>query len=83
MYNSCSTRVSNELGAGNPDRARSAMNVTLKLTVALALCVVVALSFGHNLWANIGTCFFKAANFLFPIAHSQILVFVFYVRVFL
>lgn len=47
-----STRVSNELGAGNPDRARSAMNVTLKLTVALALCVVVALSFGHNLWAS-------------------------------
>ncbi|KAL6570620.1 Protein DETOXIFICATION 18 [Orobanche gracilis] len=47
-----STRVSNELGAGNPDRARRAMAVTLKLTVLLALCVVLALSFGHNLWAS-------------------------------
>ncbi|KAI3466099.1 hypothetical protein Pfo_022762 [Paulownia fortunei] len=47
-----STRVSNELGAGNPDRARHAMGVTLKLTVLLALLVVSALSFGHNLWAG-------------------------------
>ncbi|KAL3630012.1 Protein DETOXIFICATION 18 [Castilleja foliolosa] len=47
-----STRVSNELGAGNPDRARRAMAVTLKLTVLLALCVVIVLSFGHNLWAR-------------------------------
>ncbi|KAL3652570.1 hypothetical protein CASFOL_002251 [Castilleja foliolosa] len=47
-----STRVSNELGAGKPDRARRAMGVTLKLTVVLAVCVVLALSFGHNLWAS-------------------------------
>ncbi|KAI3457446.1 hypothetical protein Pfo_014109 [Paulownia fortunei] len=47
-----STRVSNELGAGNPNQARRAMAVTLKLTVLLALCVVLALSFGHNLWAS-------------------------------
>ncbi|KAL2496370.1 MATE efflux family protein ALF5 [Forsythia ovata] len=47
-----STRVSNELGAGNPDRAKRAMTVTLKLTILLALCVVIALSFGHNLWAS-------------------------------
>ncbi|KAL6554231.1 hypothetical protein OROMI_019904 [Orobanche minor] len=46
------TRVSNELGAGNPDRARRAMAVTLKLTVLLALCVVLGLSLGHNLWAS-------------------------------
>lgn len=46
-----STRVSNELGAGNSDRARHAMSVTLKLTLLLALVVVSALSFGHNLWA--------------------------------
>ncbi|GMJ11439.1 ABERRANT LATERAL ROOT FORMATION 5 [Hibiscus trionum] len=32
-----STRVSNELGAGNPDRAKQAMAVTLKLSVLLAL----------------------------------------------
>ncbi|KAL6529714.1 hypothetical protein OROGR_015337 [Orobanche gracilis] len=48
-----STRVSNELGAGNPDRARRAMAVTLKLTDLLALSVVFGLSFGHNLWASI------------------------------
>ncbi|KAL6554232.1 Protein DETOXIFICATION 18 [Orobanche minor] len=47
-----STRVSNELGAGNPDRARRAMAVTLKLTVLLALCVIFGLSLGHNLWAS-------------------------------
>ncbi|KAL2476360.1 MATE efflux family protein ALF5 [Abeliophyllum distichum] len=47
-----STRVSNELGAGNPDRAKRAMTVTLKLTILLALCVVLALSLGHNLWAS-------------------------------
>ncbi|KAK2638994.1 hypothetical protein Ddye_026789 [Dipteronia dyeriana] len=46
------TRVSNELGAGNLDRAKSAMAVTLKLSVLLALIVVSALSFGHNIWAG-------------------------------
>ncbi|THG10864.1 protein DETOXIFICATION 19-like isoform X1 [Camellia sinensis] len=47
-----STRVSNELGAGNPDRAKKAMGVTLKLSILLALTVVLALSFGHNIWAG-------------------------------
>ncbi|KAK0600939.1 hypothetical protein LWI29_019806 [Acer saccharum] len=47
-----STRVSNELGAGNLYRAKSAMAVTLKLSVLLALLVVSALSFGHNIWAG-------------------------------
>ncbi|KAK4487226.1 hypothetical protein RD792_006546 [Penstemon davidsonii] len=47
-----STRVSNELGAGNPEKARKAMTVTLKLTVVLAIFVVTALGFGHNLWAS-------------------------------
>ncbi|KDP45885.1 hypothetical protein JCGZ_15329 [Jatropha curcas] len=46
-----STRVSNELGAGNPNRAKGAMAVTLKLSVSLALIVVLALAFGHNVWA--------------------------------
>ncbi|KAL9145865.1 hypothetical protein ABFS82_13G072500 [Erythranthe guttata] len=47
-----STRVSNELGAGNPDRAKRAAVVTLKLTLVLELCVILALCFGHNIWAN-------------------------------
>lgn len=47
------TRVSNELGAGNPDRAKHAMAVTLKLSLFLALIVVLALGFGHNIWAGL------------------------------
>ncbi|KAJ0100903.1 hypothetical protein Patl1_04703 [Pistacia atlantica] len=47
-----STRVSNELGAGNVSRAKNAMAVTLKLSVFLALIVVLALAFGHNIWAS-------------------------------
>ncbi|KAJ8747573.1 hypothetical protein K2173_014357 [Erythroxylum novogranatense] len=48
-----STRVSNELGAGNPDRAKSAMLVALKFSVLLALVIVLALVFGHNIWAGL------------------------------
>ncbi|PIA36613.1 hypothetical protein AQUCO_03300073v1 [Aquilegia coerulea] len=47
-----STRVSNELGAGNADRAKNAVAVTLKLSIFLALAVVLCLLFGHNLWAS-------------------------------
>ncbi|XAR68321.1 hypothetical protein NMG60_11003406 [Bertholletia excelsa] len=47
-----STRVSNELGAGNPDRAKHAMFVTLKISLFLALIVILALGFGHNIWAG-------------------------------
>ena len=47
-----STRVSNEFGAGNIDQAKSAMAVSLKLTVLLALIVVSTLAFGHNIWAG-------------------------------
>ncbi|XP_038903838.1 protein DETOXIFICATION 18-like [Benincasa hispida] len=47
-----STRVSNELGAGNFDRAKTAMFATLKLSVLLPLLVVLALAFGHNTWAS-------------------------------
>ena len=47
-----STRVSNELGAGNPGRARNAISVTLKLSLFLGLTVVWALSLGHNAWAG-------------------------------
>lgn len=48
-----STRVSNELGARNTDRAKHAMSVTLKLSVILALAVVLALGFGHDIWAGL------------------------------
>ncbi|KAI3702836.1 hypothetical protein L6452_28589 [Arctium lappa] len=47
-----STRVSNELGAKNIDRAKHAMAVTLKLSVILAFAVVLALGFGHDIWAG-------------------------------
>ncbi|KAK4852166.1 hypothetical protein QYF36_021607 [Acer negundo] len=47
-----STRVSNEFGAGNIDQAKSAMAVSLKLTVLLVLIVVSTLAFGHNIWAG-------------------------------
>lgn len=47
-----STRVSNELGAGNPERGRQAMFVTLQLSVLLGLTVVLLLAFGHNIWAG-------------------------------
>lgn len=45
---SCDSKVSNELGAGNLDRAKNAMAVTLKLSVLLALIVVLSLGLGHN-----------------------------------
>ncbi|GAB2277970.1 Protein DETOXIFICATION 19 [Dionaea muscipula] len=47
-----STRVSNELGAGNPEQAKHAMGVTIKLSLLLAFLVVVALGFGHKAWAS-------------------------------
>ncbi|KAK8261283.1 hypothetical protein V6Z11_D13G176600, partial [Gossypium hirsutum] len=46
------TRVSNELGAGNPNQAKHAMVVTLKLSILLAVAVVVSLSLGHDIWAG-------------------------------
>ncbi|KAJ0046671.1 hypothetical protein Pint_04596 [Pistacia integerrima] len=50
-----STRVSNELGAGNNDRAKNAMAVTLKLSVLLALILIIVLAFGHKIWASFFT----------------------------
>lgn len=52
MILSDSTRVSNELGAGNFDKAKTAMFATLKLSVLLPLLVVLALAFGHNTWSS-------------------------------
>ncbi|XP_050218903.1 protein DETOXIFICATION 18-like isoform X2 [Mercurialis annua] len=48
-----STRVSNELGANNPGRAKNAMLITLKLSVFLALVINLALVIGHNTWASL------------------------------
>ncbi|CAL4973826.1 unnamed protein product [Urochloa decumbens] len=48
-----STRVSNEIGAGNVDRAKNAVSVTMKLSVLLALSFVLLLAFGHGLWASL------------------------------
>jgi MATE family multidrug resistance protein len=50
-----STRVSNELGAGNPDKAKQTMATTLKLSVVLALLIVLALATGHDIWAGFFT----------------------------
>ncbi|MQL97438.1 hypothetical protein Taro_030129 [Colocasia esculenta] len=47
-----STRVSNELGAGNIGKAKNAVAVTLKLSVLLALTIVLLLIFGHDIWAS-------------------------------
>ncbi|KAI3457447.1 hypothetical protein Pfo_014110, partial [Paulownia fortunei] len=47
-----STRVSNELGAGNPGRARLVKVVSLKLAFLVALAVIFALIFGNNVWAG-------------------------------
>ncbi|XP_077244359.1 protein DETOXIFICATION 18-like [Tasmannia lanceolata] len=47
-----STRVSNELGAGNIDQAKKAVAVTLKLSVVLSLASVLTLALGHDIWAS-------------------------------
>ncbi|KAJ4745571.1 Protein DETOXIFICATION [Rhynchospora pubera] len=48
-----STRVSNEIGAGNIQRAKNAVSVTLKLSVFLAATVIILLAFFHDLWASL------------------------------
>ncbi|KAK8482340.1 hypothetical protein V6N13_060258 [Hibiscus sabdariffa] len=48
---SATARVSNELGAGHPTRAKNAMAVTLKLSILLELAIVFALALGHNIRA--------------------------------
>ena len=44
--------MSNELGAGNPEKGRQAMFVTLLLSILLGLTVVLLLASGHNTWAG-------------------------------
>ncbi|KAK5786805.1 hypothetical protein PVK06_041451 [Gossypium arboreum] len=36
---------------GNPEKAKSAMVMTLKLSIILTLAIGLALAFGHNVWA--------------------------------
>ncbi|XP_043691856.1 protein DETOXIFICATION 18-like [Telopea speciosissima] len=48
-----STRVSNEIGAGNINHAKKAMIVTAKLSVILALTISLSLIVAHNLWASL------------------------------
>jgi MATE family multidrug resistance protein len=45
--------VSNEIGAGNVDKAKNAVSVTMKLSVLLAISFVLFLAFCHNLWASL------------------------------
>jgi len=45
-----STRVSNELGAGQPERAKHAMRVSLKLSLVLGFCFALMIVFGHDIW---------------------------------
>ncbi|KAK8983458.1 hypothetical protein V6N11_073870 [Hibiscus sabdariffa] len=47
-----SSRITNELGAGNPNRAKHAMAVALMLSVLVALVVVLTLVLGHDIWAG-------------------------------
>ena len=44
--------MSNEVGACNPDRAKTAMAVTLKLALLLAVSFIIVLALGHNIWAS-------------------------------
>ncbi|KAH0903818.1 LOW QUALITY PROTEIN: hypothetical protein HID58_043321 [Brassica napus] len=48
-----STRVSNELGAGNVQGAKKATSVTVKLSLVLAFGVVLALLVGHDSWVGL------------------------------
>ncbi|XP_030931397.1 protein DETOXIFICATION 19-like [Quercus lobata] len=47
-----STRVSNELGAGHPNWAKNAIGVSLKLSLLVGVTLVLAIAFGHNIWAS-------------------------------
>lgn len=44
--------MSNELGKGNLDRAKKAVVVTLKLSILLALKIILGLAFGHDTWVG-------------------------------
>ncbi|XP_047336615.1 protein DETOXIFICATION 18-like [Impatiens glandulifera] len=50
-----STRVSNELGAGNISQAKRSMSCTIKLSVMLGLVVATLLAFFDDIWAGFFT----------------------------
>ncbi|KAK9209568.1 hypothetical protein WN944_001935 [Citrus x changshan-huyou] len=50
--------MSNELGTGNIGRDKNAMAVAIEHSVILALIVVWAIAFGHDIWAG----FFRLAR---------------------
>ncbi|CAH9116507.1 unnamed protein product [Cuscuta epithymum] len=50
---SASTRVSNELGAGKPERAKQAVAVTFMLCVLVISATALCLIIGHNVWAGL------------------------------
>ncbi|XVF37362.1 hypothetical protein REPUB_Repub20aG0001500 [Reevesia pubescens] len=52
---SASIRVSNELGAGHPVRAKYAMDVALKLSILLAAIAVLTIICGHDIWVGFFT----------------------------
>jgi MATE family multidrug resistance protein len=45
--------VSNELGAGNVKGAKKATSVSVKLSLVLALGVVIAILVGHDAWVGL------------------------------
>ncbi|KAK9938057.1 hypothetical protein M0R45_014817 [Rubus argutus] len=64
--------VSNELGAGNPDRSRKAMAVTLKLSVLLSLIILLSLAFDHNILAGLFIdSVFLFKRLLFPLGVAR------------
>ena len=50
MHDSCSIRVSNELGAGNPRAARLAMCVVVVLNITEAILVGTVMILLRNIW---------------------------------
>jgi len=50
LHDSCSIRVSNELGAGNPRAARLAMCVVVVLNITEAILVGTVMILLRNIW---------------------------------
>ena len=65
-----STRVSNEVGDGNVDKAKNAVSVTLKLSVLVGVSFVLLLEFSNGLWANLGGSTVVVSEFTAITRHS-------------
>lgn len=44
--------MSNELGAGNPKKAKKAVFVSLKISMLFAMAAVLTIIIGHDIWAG-------------------------------